>query len=189
MRTALNIARFTIAAALFGFGTVIIVGFVEVLLEGPLEDPLWEHILFVSFMGLLPVIGAVRFSSFSRSHSMAPNAPLHRMTAPRPACRTRESGRASGAVMMRSARHNQRAWQFQLCLDGYGVSVNDNLFHGGYINDSLTFGSAVGHDRLVVSGGLFSRLLKNSPGEGTGLPAETKLLGFNACRPRASRGG
>jgi hypothetical protein len=59
MRTALNIAKFIIAAALFGFGCVIIVGFVGVLLEGPLEDPLWQHLLSVSFMGLLPILGAV----------------------------------------------------------------------------------------------------------------------------------
>jgi|SRR6516164_378114 hypothetical protein len=59
MRTALKIGKFIIAAALFGFGCVIIVGFIGVLLEGPLEDPLWQHILSVSFMGILPIIGAV----------------------------------------------------------------------------------------------------------------------------------
>jgi len=59
MRTALKIAKFIIAAALFGFGVVIIVGFVGVLLEGPLEEPLWQHLLSVSFMGVLPILGAV----------------------------------------------------------------------------------------------------------------------------------
>ena len=59
MRAALKIARFVIAAALFGFGVVIIVGFIGVLLEGPMEEPLWQHLLSVSFMGVLPILGAV----------------------------------------------------------------------------------------------------------------------------------
>ncbi len=59
MRTALNITKFIIAAALFGFGVVIIVGFVGVLLDGPLDEPLWHHLLSVGFMGVLPILGAV----------------------------------------------------------------------------------------------------------------------------------
>jgi hypothetical protein len=59
MRITLNIARFIIAAALFGFGVIIIVGFIGVVLEGPLDEPLWQHVLSVSFMGVLPILGAV----------------------------------------------------------------------------------------------------------------------------------
>ena len=59
MRVALNIVRYIIAAALFGFGVIVIVGFVGVLLEEPLEEPLWQHVLSVSFMGVLPIVGAV----------------------------------------------------------------------------------------------------------------------------------
>lgn len=59
MRILLHIAKFVVAAALFGFGVVIIVGFIGVLLEGPLDGPLWQHLLFVIFMGVLPILGAV----------------------------------------------------------------------------------------------------------------------------------
>lgn len=59
MRILLHIAKFVVAAALFGLGVVIIVGFIGVLLEGPLDGPLWQHLLFVTFMGVLPILGAV----------------------------------------------------------------------------------------------------------------------------------
>jgi hypothetical protein len=71
MRFFLNIARFVVAVALLGFGVVIIVGFIGVLLEEPLEDPLWQHLLWVTFMGVLPILGAVLLFFLKVPHASA----------------------------------------------------------------------------------------------------------------------
>jgi hypothetical protein len=59
MRTALKVIKFVVALALFGFGTVIVVGFIGTWLDGELDEPLWQHWLAVAFMGVLPIIGGV----------------------------------------------------------------------------------------------------------------------------------
>ena len=59
MRTALKVIKFIVALALFGFGAVIVVGFLATWLSGELEEPLWQHGLAVVFMGVLPIVGGV----------------------------------------------------------------------------------------------------------------------------------
>jgi len=59
MTTALKVFKFIVAAALFGFGVVIVVGFLGTWMDGELEEPLWQHWLSVAFMGVLPIAGAV----------------------------------------------------------------------------------------------------------------------------------
>jgi hypothetical protein len=55
----MNILRVIVAVALFGFGLIIVVGFIGVMLEDQPEDPLWVHLLSVTFMGILPIVAAV----------------------------------------------------------------------------------------------------------------------------------
>ena len=69
MRGALNILRRITATLLFGFGVVIIVGFVWVMVEGGDETPMWQHLLCVAFMGVLPVVGALLLFFIKRPSS------------------------------------------------------------------------------------------------------------------------
>jgi hypothetical protein len=59
MHTALKVIRFIVALALFGFGSVIVVGFIATMAEGDTNEPLWHHLLAVTFMGVLPILGGV----------------------------------------------------------------------------------------------------------------------------------
>ena len=59
MRTPLKITKFVVALALFGFGAVVVVGFLATWLAGELEEPFWQHGLAVAFMGVLPILGGV----------------------------------------------------------------------------------------------------------------------------------
>lgn len=59
MRTLLKVFKFIVAFALFGFGVVIVVGFLGTMFAGELDEPLWQHWLSVAFMGVLPIAGGI----------------------------------------------------------------------------------------------------------------------------------
>ena len=68
MRSILNALRLTTAVLLLGFGLIIIIGFSWVMIQGGDDTPVWQHLLFVGFMGVLPVAGAMFLFFLKRSH-------------------------------------------------------------------------------------------------------------------------
>jgi drug/metabolite transporter (DMT)-like permease len=73
MRGILKALRLITAILLLGFGLVIVAGFVWVMIEGGDETPLWQHLLMVGFMGVLPVAAAM-FLFFFKDSPKSPDA-------------------------------------------------------------------------------------------------------------------
>jgi len=73
MRSILKALRLITAILLLGFGLIIIAGFLWVMIQGGDETPVWQHLLFVGFMGVLPVAGAM-FLFFLKSSPKSQDA-------------------------------------------------------------------------------------------------------------------